>query len=109
MKLSSTLLLGALFVLFGSYMMLTSLTKYPDKWDQVSVGMLRDRANAVLEPAGWQRENGGYMIEQRSWLRLWRIDVNFTNNTIGNVHIYSQDPHQYFYEELKYLSAELRL
>jgi hypothetical protein len=86
-----------------SYLLLTVPTSYPAKWDHVSQGMKRDKANALLSPWDWQEENSTYMLESRSWLRLWRIDVYFTEDEVSSVRIYHEDPHETLYKEILYI------
>jgi hypothetical protein len=90
------------FAAVCGYLLLTIPTDYPAEWDQINQGMERDTANAILSPWDWQKENSGYMLERRSRLRLWRIDVFFMNDQVSKVTIYHEDPHETFLNELGY-------
>jgi hypothetical protein len=86
-----------------SYLLLTVPTNYPAKWDHVRQGMKREKANAILSPWDWQNQNSAYMIESKSWLRLWRIDVNFTQDEVSSVRIYHEDPHETLCKDVLYV------
>ena len=107
MKRAYLIAMGVLTALIFGYVMLTSLTSYPSEWDEVGIGTPRKKANDTLTAHEWQQQNSGYLIEHRSWLRVWRIDVNFTGDTVSDTRIYSQDPHEYIIQEIGYLFAEL--
>jgi len=86
-----------------SYLLLTVPTSYPAKWDHVSKGMKREKVNAILLPWDWQEENSSYMLESRSWFRLWRIDVNLTEDEVSSVRIYHEDPHETLCNDILYV------
>lgn len=105
----SKLIILLFVILLATYIALTTFTSYPNEWNQVRVGMLRETANSILNPADWHKKNGAYMLEYRSMLRLWRIDVNFETDKVTATKIYWQDPHQYIIGEIHYMLAEMRL
>jgi hypothetical protein len=93
MKRRPTLILGSVFIAALAYLLITSLMPYPETWDLVNSGMSRDETNTLLSPDTWQQENSAYMLEHRSGLRLWRIDVNFSQEMVSGVRLYHRDPH----------------
>jgi hypothetical protein len=90
-----------------SYLLLTLPTSYPSEWNQVKEGIERGKANAILSPLSWQKENSAYMLEYRSSLRLWRIDVNFTHDKVSQIKIYHEDPHDTLIKEIRYIWSYL--
>ena len=78
----------ALLAFFVTYKALTSFTSYSHVWKQVNAGMSRETINTILKPADWQKDNGAYLLERKSWLRLWRIDVYLENNTVTDTRHY---------------------
>ncbi len=88
------------------YTLLVMIPSYPHHWDKVAEGMTRESANHILKPAEWQTVKGAHLLEQRVGLRLWRIDLNFTEDIVSEKRIYYQDPHQTLANEVAYFLSE---
>lgn len=100
------LITGATVVV--SYVLLTGPMPRPDHWDQITAGTARQQVDEIARDDVWTTRKGDYRIYRQVGLRQWWLLVDFHGDTVSEVKVLKEDPHDDIIDEIVRVSYYVR-